>query len=316
MNTSLHTKFRPASLDEMVGQASVIKSLRKAVKDNRAKVFIFVGPAGTGKTTLARILANMFTDGKATAANIVEIPAAEHTGAEAVRQIVQRAQTRALGASPVKFIILDEAHRLSSTAWDVFLKPTEEPPAHVYYAFCTTNPDKVPKTIKTRGLVYVMQPLTEEELTEIVLGVIEKEGLEVKGEVVDVIVDASDGSARQALVYLEQLASAKNASEARKLLMKAGETKEVIDLCRMLASPKTPRWQDIQKCLIDLKDMEAESIRIVICNYLASAILNQKSDKMVRHWLGILDCFAGPYNQSEKFAPLLLSIGMATGMAD
>jgi len=315
MNTSLHTKYRPTSLDEMIGQKAIIKSLRKVVKDGRAKVFMFVGPAGTGKTTMARIVANMVADGKATAANLVEIAAAVFTGVEDARRIIERAQLRAIGASPIKVLILDEAHKLSANAWDALLKATEEPPAHVYYVFCTTNPDKIPQTIKTRAVGYTTSALSEDELTEILLNVIEKEGMDVEAEVVEVIVENSQGSARQALVHLEKCHYCESASDARKLLMVAGESKEVVDLCRLLINPRGATWKDIQRCLADLKDTEAESIRIVICNYFANAIASQKSEKMVKHWLNVLDCFRGPYNQSEKHAPLLLSIGEAIGLA-
>jgi DNA polymerase III subunit gamma/tau len=315
MNTSLHTKFRPASFDNMVGQESLLKSIRKVVKDKRAKVFILVGPAGTGKTTTARILANMFAGGKASPANIVEIPAANLTGADAARSIIDKAISRAIGASPVKTIILDEAHRLSGQAWDVLLKATEEPPAHIYYVICTTNPDKIPKTIKTRGIEFVFHPYSEDELVEILLDVMEKEGITIEAEVVEVIAENSEGSARQALSNLEKCCYCETAADARRLMQKAGDVKEVVDLCRILVNPqKKPNWKEIQNCLKDLKEIEAESIRIVFNNYVASAALGSKSDKFTKHCLFLLDCFTGPYNSSEKFAPLLLSIGAAIGM--
>ncbi len=315
MNTSLHTKFRPDSFDGMIGQDSLVKSIKKVVKDKRAKVFILVGPAGTGKTTTARILANMFAGGKATPANIVEIAAANLTGADSARAIIDKALSRAIGVSPIKTFILDEAHRLSGQAWDVFLKATEEPPAHVYYVFCTTNPDKIPKTIKTRGIEFVFQNYSEDELVEILLDVIEKEGMTVEGEVVEVIAENSEGSARQALTNLEKCCYCETAADARRLMQKANDVKEVVDLCRMLINPTgKPNWKAVQNCLKDLKEIEAESIRIVVNNYVANAALGNTSEKFVKHCLHILDCFTGPYNSSEKFAPLLLSIGAAIGM--
>lgn len=314
MNTSLHTRHRPTSFEEIIGQDAIVKSLKKIVKDERAKAFLFHGPAGTGKTTLGRILGNLFCGGEATPANIIEVPAAVYTGADSVRQIIEKTHTRAIGASPIKVIILDEAHRLSGTAWDSLLKAIEEPPAHVYYVFCTTNVDKIPKTIRTRCADFRLNPVTEDNIIEVLMNVIEKEQMEVEAEVIEAIAENSEGSPRQALIYLEKCAYCESANEARRLMQKAGETKEIIDLCRLLISPKKPSWKEIQRCLEDLKETEAESIRIVLCNYFANAIISNKSEQFVKQCLRKLDCFSTAYNSSDRFAPLLLSIGLALGM--
>lgn len=314
--TSLHTKYRPTTFKEVVGHRDVVKSLKKVVKGKRAHVFLFTGPAGTGKTTLARILANEFCEGKATAANIEEIPAALYTGVDAMRQVADKAHYKAIGASSIKCIILDEAHRLSGAAWDALLKVIEEPPAHVYFMFCTTVAGKIPKTILTRCQQYDLKALSDDEITEVLLGVIEKEGIEISEEIVDVIVDSAGGSARQALAYLESCLYCESAAEARKVMMQAGETKEVVDLARFLLDKRGRDWRKAQKLLNDLKGMEAESIRIVLCNYFAAVILGSKSDKEASRVMAILDCFSQPYYPAEKFAPLLLSVGEAIGMGE
>ena len=104
--SSLHVRYRPTTFDEVIGQDQTVKSLKRVIKDARAQVFLFVGPAGTGKTTLARILANSFAGGKATSANIQEIRAAENTGVDDMRTVIQHSAYRAIGASSVKTIIL------------------------------------------------------------------------------------------------------------------------------------------------------------------------------------------------------------------
>lgn len=314
--TSLHTKYRPSTFKEVIGHTDVVKSLKKVVKEKRAHVFLFTGPAGTGKTTLARILANEFCGGKATAANIEEIPAALFTGVDAMRSIADKARYRSIGESPTKAIILDEAHRLSGAAWDALLKVIEEPPAHVYFMFCTTVAGKIPKTILTRCQQYDLKALSDDDITDILVSVIEKEDLDIKEEIVEVIVDSAGGSARQALTYLESCLYCESPGEARKVMMQAGETKEVVDLARFLLDKRGRDWKKAQKILAELKGLEAESIRIVLCNYFAAVIMGSKSEKEAARVMSILDCFSQPYYPAEKFAPLLLSVGAALNMND
>jgi DNA polymerase-3 subunit gamma/tau len=317
MSTSLHTKYRPATFKQVVGHEDVIGALQKAVKANRAHVFLFHGPAGTGKTSLARILANEFCGGNATPANIEEIPAALFTGVDSMRGIADKARFKAIGASNNKIIILDEAHRLSAAAWDALLKLVEEPPAHMYFMFCTTNSGKVPKTILTRCYQVELKPLTEDEITKILKRVIKKEELDVAEDVIEAIADSAGGSPRQALQFLEACQYCESANEARKVMKQAGESKEVVDLARFLISKQGRDWPTAQRLLVALKeDNEAESVRIVLCNYLASVLLNTKGAKDATRVMSILDCFSQPYHPSEKFAPLLLSVGAALGMGE
>ena len=308
---SLHTKYRPSSFDEVIGQNNVISSLKRAVKDKSAKTFLFSGPAGTGKTTLARILANSFAGGEATAANIEEVAAADRTGVDEMRQLAIRAQNRAIGPSPIKTIILDECHRLTGNAWDALLKPIEEPPKHVFWVFCTTNIGKVPKTILTRCLRYDLKPVSEELIYGLLLKVAENEQLETTEEVLEAVAEGAGGSPRQALVWLTAVAACKTPGEAQAIMRSAAQSREVADLCKWLMGGRGLTWAEALKYVKALEAAEAESTRIAVVNYLSAVLMNTNGNDRARQLLSLLEAFSSPYNTSDGRAPLLRSIGLA-----
>lgn len=312
--SSLHTKYRPEKWEDVLGQDVTVRSLKRTVKDARAHSFIFTGPSGTGKTTLARILASECSGVNRSVVNIEEIDGASKSGADDARELVNRSLYRAIGGSPTKFIIVDEAHRLSSAAWTVLLKPIEEPPSHVYWALCTTEASKIPKAIATRCLRYDLKPVKEELIAELLVRVVDTENFTISDEILEAIAEASMGSPRQALVYLESCLSAKSVDDARSLIRSAGQSKEVIDLARWLLAGKGLSWGSAVKLLKSIEGQEAESVRIVLNNYFAAVLLNTNSEAKAKPILRILECFSKPYITSDKFAPLCLSIGLAIGM--
>lgn len=144
---SLAIKYRPTTFNDVCSQESIITILQQQIEQNEFKqAYIFTGPAGCGKTTCARILANEINKGQG---KPIEIDAASNNGVDDVREIINQAKTKPLDCD-YKIFILDEIHALSSSAWSALLKLIEEPPKHFIFIGCTTEIQKVPKTILSR----------------------------------------------------------------------------------------------------------------------------------------------------------------------
>lgn len=302
----LHLKYRPHVLKDVWGQDHVTKSLEEVVRSkNPAHAYLFTGPAGTGKTTLARILAAEF---HCDPNNILEADAATNNGIDSMREITTALRYHGFGDQPNKAIIIDECHALSKQAWQSLLKTVEEPPPHVFIFFCTTESGKVPKTIETRCHNYVLKPLRYDDLYDLLDMVDEKEGLKTPGKMIELVARAAAGSARQALVMLSMVRGCKTVEEAEALLETPLDNKEVIDLCRLAVDRKLT-WDKVISTLQAIPDMNPESVRIVAVNYLAACLMTAKGEKNVTDLLWKLSLFSKPFNPTDKMAPLLLAFG-------
>ena len=144
---TLAVKYRPTKWNDVVEQLSTKLILQQQLSSGEIKnAYLFCGGAGTGKTTCARIFANEINKGQG---NPIEMDAASNSGVDDVRNITQQAKTKSLD-SEYKVFIIDECHSISNTGWQAFLKLIEEPPAKSIFIFCTTNPERIPKTILSR----------------------------------------------------------------------------------------------------------------------------------------------------------------------
>lgn len=201
-HTTLYRTYRPAEWDEVRGQEQVTGVLQKAIKNKKiAHAYLFAGPRGTGKTTVARILARSLG---VSDKDLYEIDAASNTGVDNIRQLREAVNVMPF-ESPYRFYIIDEAHMLSRSAWNAFLKTLEEPPAHVIFVMATTERDKVPDTIQSRCEIYTFRQPTREMLADTVADVAQKEGYTLERAAAELIALLAEGSFRDALSILQKV---------------------------------------------------------------------------------------------------------------
>ncbi|HUC89099.1 MAG TPA: DNA polymerase III subunit gamma/tau [Candidatus Paceibacterota bacterium] len=203
-NIALYRKYRPGRFDEVIGQDHIVKAISGSIKAGKvAHAYLLCGPRGTGKTTIARIIANAL----GTSPNdIYEMDAASNRRIEDARDIRESVNTIPFD-SKYKIYILDEVHMLTKEAWNALLKTIEEPPAHVIFILATTELEKVPETIVSRCQTFIFKKPTDAVLSLVVSNVAEKEGYQLEKGGAELIALLADGAFRDALGTLQKVIS-------------------------------------------------------------------------------------------------------------
>ena len=222
----LARKFRPTTFDEVIGQEHISQTLKNAIREDKvAHAYLFSGPRGTGKTTMARIFAkalnckegpttepcgkcqNCIEIAKNQSMDVMEIDAASNTGVDNIREIRENVKFGAT-SSKYKIYIIDEVHQLSQGAFNALLKTLEEPPEHVIFILATTEQHKVPITILSRCQKYRFRLLSADEISKVIKNIAKKDNFEIDDEALKIIINVSGGSMRDALSLLDQAISA------------------------------------------------------------------------------------------------------------
>ncbi len=201
-NLVLYRKYRPQNWEEVIGQEHVVKTLTNAIKlDRVSHAYLFAGPRGTGKTTIARLLAKSLG---ASDLDLIEIDAASNRGIDEIRELrdgIKFAPT----AGKYKVFIIDEVHQLTKEAFNALLKTLEEPPAHAIFVLATTEIHKVPETILSRVQSFPFRKLSVEEITKKLQKIIEIEKIKINDDALRLVASFAGGSYRDAESMLEQL---------------------------------------------------------------------------------------------------------------
>ena len=208
MTQALAIKYRPKTWEDVVEQDAIKVILSQQIKTKEFKhAYLFCGGAGTGKTTCARIFANEINGGHGVP---IEMDAASQNGVDDVREIIQQARTQPLD-SEYKVFILDEVHSFSNSAWQAMLKLIEEPPAKLVFIFCTTDPQKIPKTILSRVQRYDFQRISHDGIIDRLHYILQEEGFGlhaiVTDEALQYIAKIADGGMRDAITLLDKCLS-------------------------------------------------------------------------------------------------------------
>ncbi|MCX8081976.1 MAG: DNA polymerase III subunit gamma/tau [bacterium] len=293
----LARKYRPKNFDEVWGQKHITDALKKAIKEERtAHAYLFTGPRGTGKTSVARVFAKSLNCEKGptispcdkceicrtitagSSMDVLEIDAASNRGIDEIRSLRENVNLTPSNAR-FKIYIIDEVHMLTEPAWNALLKTLEEPPEYIKFFLATTTPEKVPSTIISRCQRFNFKPFNLEELIERLNYICEKEGFAIEKEALKEIYEFSGGSMRDALSILDQLivnAEDKNISshsireflglveersiEEILILMREKDVKKLLSLFHTLLSEGKDPAVILERIIKKFKDILLERI--------------------------------------------------------
>ena len=297
----LHLSYRPNDFDQIIGNEATVKAIKTILsrKKDFPKSWLFTGPTGCGKTTLARIVSNYLGCSPiATNQDFLEINASNNRGIDTARDIQQTMMFYPVNkSSKCRVYLMDECHQGTKDFQNAMLKALEDTPQHIYFLLCTTEPEKLLVTIRNRCSTFEVKSLTDGLLMKLIQNVLISEGEEgVSKEVILAIAESANGCPRQALVMLDQIIDLSPDEMLESVQALQIAQKQTIDLCRALLNEKGD-WDDVRKILKDITD-EPEKVRQAVNHYMNMVML--KSTRINPRALLVLTCFSETFFYNGK----------------
>lgn len=300
----LYDKYRPTNLDEMSGQNNVKKVLSGFFSrsiDKVPRVYLLQGDSGTGKTTTARIINDFFGVNEHC---FHELDGANFNSVNDARAVIESTTMTPMFGDKVT-ILIDECHRLSKEAWDIFLKPTEDIKDHVIFIFATTEKQKIKKTIRDRCQVLNFNPLKDKDLLSLLKNICKKEEKMIEKEEAVCIVKKSEGSARRAISLLESIIDL-DKDERMSVLESASVSDEESDDLKALFILLMNRgsWAEMAPILKNTKETP-EGIRFKVLNWMSSCLLNNDGRNDNGHISNVISQFGDSFDGNDGRSKLV-----------
>jgi DNA polymerase-3 subunit gamma/tau len=292
----LHLDYRPKNLEELKGNDAIKSSLSTVLgRNDKPHAFLLHGPTGCGKTTIARIIALTL---KCDPAAVYEYNSSNTRGIDTIREIDSTCRYAPLEGN-YRVYVIDECHKLTNDAQNAFLKLLEDTPKHVFFILCTTEPEKLIKTIHTRCTAYQVKTLKDAEMRDLLVSVLARENVEgYPVAIINKIIQMAEGCPRQALVMLDSVVDITEDDKAIAVLHQSmPEDATTKQICQLLLQPSSDDKWSKMAALIKAFDGEPESARYAIMGYLSAVLLNSKRNDRVS---SMLEYFLNSFMYTKK----------------
>jgi len=297
MNEPLITKYRPQTFAQVLGHDETMAKLQRRLdSDSPPHAFLFTGPSGIGKTTVARIIAHHLD------AELEEIDAGASGSIDIIRDLIDHGQNLPLSGKALKMFIIDECHGLSAPAKQALLKVLEEPPPHLFFALCTTEAHRIPETWKTRCFPVALRPVERKYIEELLSVICEVEGWHPSNDILALIIEEATGQPRKAITLLERCYDAPNRAEAKRIISLIDVDSDLIGEIVGLIIQGRCTWAVMQPLLsrLDQSIDSYEGIMIPLTRRIIGALLKETGPQKARHLGNMIEAFTFP---TQTFDP-------------